>query len=115
MADAVTAPARKRRGRGSGGGSARYRLDVAGRALAAIAGGFLLASALAWLFAAAMMAAGAQPRPHAVHTGTLTSWLVWTGGAMWAFYARGQAGAWGWLVIPAAAAAGLAFLITHWS
>jgi hypothetical protein len=78
-----------------------YRLEVASRALAAIIGGFILASGIA-LFLSAVLAQGVQTRGPAVSSGTLVSWLFWTGGAMWAFYARSRWAAWAWLVIPGA-------------
>jgi hypothetical protein len=37
-----------------------------------------------------------------VSSGTLVSWLVWTGGAMWAFYASTQVRAWAFTLIPGA-------------
>jgi hypothetical protein len=79
-----------------------YRLEVASRSLAAIVGGFVLASGVA-MIVSALLAQGVQARGPAISSGTLISWLFWTGGAMWAFYARSQLAAWAWLVIPGAA------------
>lgn len=86
-----------------------YRLEVLSRSLAAIAGGFVLASGVA-IIAAALLAQGVQSRGAAISSGTLVSWMIWTGGAMWAFYARSHWAAWAWLVLPGAAlwAAGVA-------
>lgn len=80
-------PATARRGRKSSDGSWTYRLNVATRALAAILGGFGLASCFAWAVSAAVLHWGMEPRGPAIGTGTLLSWIVWTCGAMWAFYA----------------------------
>lgn len=79
-----------------------YRLEVLSRSLAAIVGGFILASGVAMIISA-LLAQGVQARGPAVSSGTLVSWLFWTGGAMWAFYARRQWIAWAWLVVPGAA------------
>lgn len=93
------------------GGALPYRLDVAGRALAAVLGGFVLASAAASALAAALVAGGLQPRGMAVGSGTLVSWIVWTGAAMWAFHAPSQGRAWGWLLGPAAALGAVALAL----
>jgi hypothetical protein len=79
-----------------------YRLEVLSRSLAAVVGGFILASGVA-IVISALLAQGVQSRGPAVASGTLISWLVWTGGAMWAFYAPRHLAAWAWLVIPGAA------------
>lgn len=110
MADAAMPVAPHRRGRSSGGGAA-YRLDVAGRTLAAVVGGFVLASAASLLVAALLIGTDVHTRGRAVHAGMELSWLVWTGGAMWAFHARSQVLAWAWIVGPAAAALAVALLI----
>jgi hypothetical protein len=78
-----------------------YRLDVLSRSLAAIVGGFVLASGVAVILSV-LLAQGGQARGAAVTSGTLISWLVWTGGAMWAFYAPRHLAAWAWLLIPGA-------------
>jgi hypothetical protein len=87
-----------------------YRLEVASRSLAAVVGGFILASGIAMTLSA-LLAQGMQARGPAVSSGTLVSWVFWTGGAMWAFYARSQWAAWGWLVVPGAALWAIAVII----
>lgn len=109
-ANATGVPFARKRGRKSELTTA-YRLEVASRALAAIIGGFALASAVAWLVSFGLMASGVQPRGPATSSGTVVSWLVWSGAAMWAFYARSQIAAWGWILAPAAALSALAFLL----
>jgi hypothetical protein len=88
----------------------RYRFDVMSRSLAAIVGGFVLASGVAVILSA-LLAQGVQARGAAVTSGTLISWLVWTGGAMWAFYARSHWAAWARLILPGAALWALAVVI----
>jgi hypothetical protein len=101
------------RGGRRSGGSAAYRLEVASRSLAGVVGGFLLASAFGWLTAALLHGIGAQQLAFAVHSGTLLSWLVWCGAAMWAFYAPRPWGAWAWILVPALAMGGLAAVMTQ--
>jgi hypothetical protein len=79
-----------------------YRLEVTSRSLAAMLGGFVLASGVAMMISA-VLAQGVQARGAAVSSGTLVSWLFWTAGGMWAFYARSQWAAWAWLILPGAA------------
>jgi hypothetical protein len=88
-----------------------YRLDVFGRMLAAIFGGFVLASTTAWLISGLIYAGGLQPRGIAVVSGTYLSWLIWAGGAMWAFYASSQFRVWAGILLPALTAALLAYLM----
>jgi hypothetical protein len=87
-----------------------YRLDVLSRSLAAVVGGFVLASGVAVIISA-LLAHGVQARGPAVTSGTLISWMVWTGGAMWAFYARSQWSAWALLLIPGAVLWVLGYII----
>jgi hypothetical protein len=79
-----------------------YRLEVLSRSLAAVIGGFILASGVAMILAA-LLAQGVQARGPAITSGTLVSWLFWAGGALWAFYAPSQWTAWGWLILPGSA------------
>jgi hypothetical protein len=88
-----------------------YRLEVASRSLAAVIGGFALASASAWMIAAGLLQSGLQPRGVAIGSGTLVSWIFWTCGAMWAFYAPTQLRAWSWLLIPAAVLGGIGVIL----
>ena len=89
--------------RGSAG--LQYRLGVASRAVAAIAGGYLLAA-----LAAAVLALGLPTsRAEAAVTGTLVSFLVYAVAVMWVFAARSAARAWLGLALPAAGL-GLALL-----
>lgn len=81
---------------------AGYRLAVASRAIAAIGGGYAL-SALA---AVAMALYLPLHRAEAVITGTLASFVLYTGAVMWAFAARSAWGAWGGLAIPSLLLAG---------
>ncbi|HVR48112.1 MAG TPA: DUF3649 domain-containing protein [Pseudorhodoferax sp.] len=76
--------------------AARYRLAVASRAIAAIGGGYAL-SALA---AMAMALYLPLHRAEAVITGTLASFVFYTGAVMWAFAARTAWSAWGGLALP---------------
>lgn len=75
---------------------ARYRLAVASRATAAIGGGYAL-SALA---AMAMALYLPLHRAEAVITGTLASFVFYTGAVIWAFAARTAWSAWGGLALP---------------
>lgn len=76
---------------------ARYRLGVASRALAAIAGGYAvagLASALMALFLP-------LSRSEATLTGMLLSFAVYTGAVLWVFAAPTAWRAWGGLAAAA--------------
>lgn len=79
---------------------ARYRLDVVGRAVAAIAGGFVAASAVGTAVAAVLFQTGVLARGPAVSAGTNLTFLVWAGAAMWAFSARRHSMVWFGLLIP---------------
>ena len=81
----------------------RYRLGVLSRAVAAIAGGYVLAAACSASFALALPMARSQ----AVLTGMLASILVYAGAALWAFAARSAATAWAGIAIPAVAMLGI--------
>lgn len=104
----MSAPSPSALRRRCGGIRPKYRLDVAGRSLAAVVGGFVLAGGFAVLLAA-LLAWGAQARGAAVITGTYLSWIVWTAAAMWAFYARSHVTVWLTLLVP-----GAVFWTTGW-
>lgn len=89
----------------------RYRAAVASRALAAVLGGYLLASASTAALALAL--AQALPRIEAVIWATLLSWLVYALSAGWAFWARNAWRAWIGITLPAIAL-GLAAMAPHW-
>ncbi len=89
--------------RGSAG--LQYRLGVASRAVAAIAGGYLLAA----LAAAVLALTLPTSRAEAAVTGTLVSFLVYAVAVMWVFAARSAARAWLGLALPSAVL-GLALL-----
>lgn len=67
-----------------------YRLGVALRAVAAIGGGYVLAS----LCAASLSVMLPFSRPEASMTGTLASFVVYACAAMWVFAARTALRAW---------------------
>ena len=80
----------------------RYRLAVASRALAAILGGYGLASAAAaWL---------PMQRADAVVTAQMSAFVVYTCGVIWVFATRNAWRAWAGILLPAALFGGL-FLI----
>lgn len=79
----------------------RYRLDVAGRAVAAIAGGYVVASAIGTAAAAMLFQTGVQARGPAVSAGTSLTFLVWAAAAMWAFSTRRHWMVWIGLLVPA--------------
>lgn len=86
---------------------ARYRLGVASRALAAIAGGYVL-SALA---ATALAIAGPGSRGEAAIAGMLVSFGVYAGAVVWVFAVRSAWRAWLGLAAPAALLG--AFVLLH--
>lgn len=72
------------------GDGARYRIGVASRAVAAIAGGYAVAA----LATAALALFLPLPRSEAALTGTLLSFAVYTGAVLWSFAARTAWRAW---------------------
>lgn len=80
----------------------RYRLGVASRAVAAIAGGYGVAALCAAALALSLPAAFGMARSEAAMTGTLASFLVFAVAVMWVFAARSAWRAWIGLVIAAA-------------
>ncbi len=89
----------------------RYRAAVALRALAAVLGGYWLASASTAALALAL--AQALPRIEAVLWATLLSWLVYALSAGWAFWARSTWRAWAGIALPATALS-LAAMAPRW-
>lgn len=88
----------------------RYRLAVASRAVAAIAGGYGVAALSAAVLAVCLPAAFGMARSEAAMTGTLASFLVFAIAVMWVFAARTALRAWSGLVI-AAVPMGLLLLV----
>ncbi|TDN56802.1 hypothetical protein C7389_101181 [Azoarcus indigens] len=83
------------------------RLDVLSRLLAAVAGGYLAATAVAM----AVAALWPGPRAEGVMAATLLSFALYAGAVMWAFAARRARSAWFGLLAVAAAGALLARLL----
>jgi len=81
--------------------SFRYRLGVASRAVAAIAGGYGIAALFAAALALCLPAAFGMARSEAAMTGTLVSFLVFALAAMWVFAARSAWRAWSGLAVAA--------------
>lgn len=86
-----------------------YRLAVASRCLAALLGGYLLASMASvclslWL---------PLSRPEAVLSGMMSAFLFYLGAILWAFAARTAARAWLGILLPAAVLAVINGL-TYW-
>lgn len=77
----------------------RYRLAVASRTAAAVAGGYALAAAFA--AAGSLALRPFLPRVDAVLTATMLAWLAYVMAAGWAFYARTAWGAWCGTLLPA--------------
>jgi hypothetical protein len=88
----------------------RYRLGVASRAVAAIAGGYGVAALSAAVLALCLPAAFDMARSEATLTGTLASFLVFVAAVMWVFAARTAVRAWTGLAV-AAAPLGLLLLV----
>lgn len=77
----------------------RYRLGVASRAIAAIAGGYGVAALSAAVLALCLPAAFGMARSEAAMTGTLASFIVFALAVMWVFAARTALRAWSGLVV----------------
>lgn len=86
----------------------RYRIAVASRATAAIAGGYALAASAT--AALALLLAWFWLPVEAVMAATLLSWGVYAGAVAWVFYARTWWGAWLGVLAPAAMLASAAAL-----
>ncbi|OEZ68351.1 hypothetical protein JAB5_34610 [Janthinobacterium sp. HH103] len=80
-----------------------YRLGVASRSVAAIAGGYVLAALITMLLSVSLPMA----RSEAVMTATLLSFAVYTCAVMWVFATRSALRAWLGLLIPAAVIAAI--------
>jgi hypothetical protein len=87
----------------------RYRADVAGRTVAALGGGYLLAALLA--VACAWTVPGT--RIDAAAFGTIAGFLAWPVAAMGCFWARSAWRAWAGLIVFAAPVAAVA-LVGGW-
>ncbi len=98
-------PAR-RGGMKAASATTRYRLAVASRGLAAILGGYGLASASAVCLALCLPLA----RSEAVIAGGMASFLVYVGAVLWAFACRSVLHAWLGIGAPALALAGIAWV-----
>ena len=85
--------------------AARYRWAVASRALAAIVGGYALASACA----AALAVVLPLPRVDATLAATLSAFMVYACAVLWVFAAHSAGRAWAGLLIPGVALAGIAW------
>lgn len=72
------------------------RLGIASRAMAAVLGGYVLAT----VSSVSLSQLVTLPRVHAVLSGLLLSFVVYTGAIMWAFAARSVGRAWIGLLIP---------------
>jgi len=93
--------------------SFRYRLGVASRAIAAIAGGYGVAALSAAALALCLPAAFGMARSEAAMTGTLASFIVFALAVMWVFAARTAWRAWSGLVIAAVVPGSLVLLLTR--
>lgn len=85
----------------------RYRLAVASRAVAAIAGGYALSALSATALALLLPLARAE----AVIAATLASFVIYTCAVMWVFAARSAWRAWAGLAVPSALLAALLWLV----
>lgn len=84
-------------------GAVRYRLGVAARGVAAIAGGYLLAALATMLLSVCLPMA----RVEAVMTATLLSFAIYTCAVMWVFATASALRAWLGLLIPCAVIAAI--------
>lgn len=84
----------------------RYRLAVASRAVAAILGGYGLASAASACLAVWLP----MQRVDAVVTATMASFVVYTCGVIWVFATRNAWRAWAGILLPTAVLVGLFWL-----
>ncbi|MFL9609583.1 DUF3649 domain-containing protein [Methylobacillus sp. Pita2] len=78
--------------------TARYRLAVASRIVAAVVAGYALASAVSILFALLLPVSRAE----AVLASTMLSFAVYAGIVIWVFHARSATQAWIGLLVPLA-------------
>lgn len=73
-----------------------YRLSVLSRAIAAMIGGYALATMLSILLSRLLP----MPRAQAVATAMLLSFAIYTAAVLWVFAARTTYRAWGGLLLP---------------
>ncbi|WEE79645.1 DUF3649 domain-containing protein [Comamonas testosteroni] len=78
-----------------------YRLAVASRSLAAVLGGYVLASVST--AALSLLLSSLMSRVEAVMTATLLSWVIYAIAIAWTFYARTAWLAWAGVLLPALA------------
>lgn len=88
--------------------SAAYRWGVASRVVAALVGGYALAS----VFTVLLVLALPGPRANAVLAASLPSFAVYAGAVLWVFAAPTARAAWLGLLLPALACAGAWALLT---
>ena len=91
----------------------RYRLGVASRAVAAIAGGYGVAALSAALLALCLPPLFGTARSEAAMTGTLASFLVFAVAVMWVFAARTALRAWSGLAVIGAVLGSFLLLLMH--
>ncbi len=89
----------------------RHRLGVASRAVAAIAGGYVVAALSSVVLAICLPAVFGMARSEATMTGLLASFAVFALAVMWVFAARTARRAWLGLVAAAAVLGLLAWLM----
>jgi hypothetical protein len=82
---------------------------IVSRAVAAVLGGYILASAVV-LFGALVLP---MEQSDAVMTGLLLGLLTYAGGGLWAFTTRSARRAWLGIATPAALLGGIAWLARH--
>lgn len=85
---------------------ASFRLAVASRTLAAVAGGYALSAAAS----AAASVALPMERAQAVITALLLSFVIYTVAVMWAFSTRSATRAWLGIAVPTLACAAVAMI-----
>lgn len=92
---------------------ARYRMGVASRAVAAIAGGYGVAALSAAVLGLCLPVAFGMARSEAVMTGALASFIVFALAVMWVFAARTALRAWTGLAVIALPLGVLLWLFTR--
>lgn len=90
----------------SGAGLARYRWAVFSRIIAAVLGGYALAS----VSAAALAIWLPMRRVDAVVTASMLAFVIYSVAIMWVFAARSTTRAWAGIMLPTAALGGLFWL-----
>ena len=87
--------------------SARYRLAVLSRIVAAVLGGYVFATSVAILLSRAIP----LPRAESALTGQLLGFVLYACAVVWAFAAKRAQWAWGGLLIVSLACGAVAWLI----